>query len=48
MKVEVFNKRKRTAIYLLANLIFTLLLLAAGYLMASGWTAMMSYLRGLL
>lgn len=48
MKVEVFDKRKRTAIYLLSNLIFTILLLAAGYMMASGWTAMMAYLRSFL
>lgn len=48
MKVEVFDKTKRDAIYLLVQLMYALLLLAAGYLMASGWTAMMSYLRGLL
>lgn len=48
MKVEVFNKTKRDAMYLMVQLMYALLLLAAGYLMAVGWTAMMAYLRGCL
>lgn len=46
MKVEVFDKTKRDVMYLLVQLMYTLLLLAAGFLMAYGWTAMMAYMRG--
>lgn len=48
MKIEVFNKKKKMTIYLLTQLMYALLILAVGYLMAVGWTAMMSYLRGFL
>lgn len=46
MKVEVFDKTKRDVLYILVQLMYALMILGAGYLMASGWTAMMAYLRG--
>ena len=48
MKVEVFDKTKRDVLYILVQLMYALMILGAGYLMASGWTAMMSYLRSFL